>query len=101
MRKAVGHHPALRAPLQRVVADRRGSAQRSLDITGLQQMPTLIGLVRPDAGETIGLQLDADLDAVCLRGAAADLLLSRVRPVQNVFEFLDVMADLMRDHIGL
>src|SRR5882672_7815505 len=67
MGEAVRHYLALRTPLQRVVADCRGSPQRGLDITGLQQMPTLIGLVRPDAGEAIGLQLDLDLDAVCLR----------------------------------
>src|SRR5882724_9380970 len=53
MGETVRHHPPLRTPLQRVVADCRGSPQRSLDITGLQQMPTLIGLVRPDAGQAI------------------------------------------------
>src|SRR5882724_9179678 len=51
MGKAVRHHPTLRTPLQRVITDRGGSAQRGLDITGLQQMPALIGLVGPDAGE--------------------------------------------------
>src|SRR5712691_8837467 len=99
MREAVGHHPALRTPLQRVVANRRGGAQRGLDITGLQQMPTLIGLVRPDAGEAIGLQLDADLDAICLRRTAAGRLLGCMRPIQNLPEILHVMANLVRDHI--
>ena len=101
MGEAVGHNPPLRPPLQRVVANRRGSPQRGLDITRLQQMPALIGLVRPDAGEAIGLQLDANLDSICLRGTAADALLRRVRACQNFFEFLDVMADLMRNYIGL
>src|SRR5262245_64916538 len=53
--KAVRHHPALCAPLQRVVTDRRGGLQRGLDIAGLQQMPTFVRLVRPHAGKAVGL----------------------------------------------
>src|SRR5882724_11159496 len=53
MGKAVRHHPPLRTPLQRVVADCRSSTQCGLDITRLQQMPALIGFVCPDAGEEI------------------------------------------------
>src|SRR5437867_4780715 len=101
MCEAVRHHPALRAPLQRVVPDRGGGAQRGLDVARLQQMPALIGLVRPHAGETIGLQLDPDLDPVCLRGTSAGGLLSVVRARQNALEIVHVMADLVRDHIGL
>src|SRR5262245_1274827 len=101
MCEAIRHHPALRAPLQRVVTDRGGGAQRGLDVAGLQQMPALVGLVRPHACEAIGLQLDPDLDAVCFRRAPTRCLLSVVRPRQDALEILHVMADLVRDHIGL
>src|SRR5437867_5294046 len=101
MREAVRHHPALRAPLQRIVTDCGGGAQRGLDVTGLQQMPALIGLVRPHAGEAIGLQLDTDLDSVCFWRAPTGGLLSVVRLRQDALEILHVMTDLMRDHIGL
>src|SRR3954463_9806182 len=86
MGKAIGHHPALRTPLQCVVANRRGGPQRGLDIAGLQQMPAFIGLVCPDSGEAVGLQLDANLNGICLRRTAASGLLSSVRPCQNVLE---------------
>src|SRR5262245_2055529 len=83
MREAVRHHPALRAPLQRVVTDRRGGLQRGLDVAGLQQMPAFVRLVRPHAGKAVGLQLDTDLDAVCLRGAPACRLLGVMCPRQG------------------
>ena len=54
----------------------------------------------PDAGEAVGLQLDPHLDAVRLRLAAGRALrLLRLR--QDAEQVLHVMADLVRDHIGL
>src|SRR5437899_1763714 len=60
--EAVGHHPARRLALQRVVADRGRRGQRGIDVAGLEEArPLLLLAVDPDAGETIGLQLDLDL----------------------------------------
>ena len=55
---------------------------------------------RPDAGEAIGLQLDPHLNAVGL-GLAARRLLLLLHLRQDAEQVLHVMADLVRDHIGL
>ena len=62
-------------------------------------LPLLVGVVGPDAGETIGLQLDAHLDAVGRR-LAAGRLLRALRLGQNAEQILHVMADFVRDHVG-
>ena len=99
MGERVRHHIALRLLLQPIVADRRGGAHRGLDVAGLDQLPLLVGARRPDAGEAVGLQLDLDLQAVRLGlGQAALLLLHLGQDAELV---LHVMADLVRDHIGL
>ena len=66
MGERVRHHIALSLLLQAVIADRRGGAHRGLDVARLDQLPLLVGARRPDAGEAIGLQLDAHLQAVRL-----------------------------------
>ena len=56
--------------------------------------------LRPHAGETISLQLHLHLNVVRVRPAAGAAL-SLCRLGQNAEEILHVMANLMRDHIGL
>src|SRR5437763_17054932 len=73
MREAVGHDPALRPPLQRVVADRRRRAQRRLDIARLEKMPALVCFVGPETCQAIRLKLDPHLDAVCFGSFARGL----------------------------
>ena len=57
------------------------------------------GMMRPHAGEAIGLQLDPHLQAVGGRLAAGGALRRR-HLRQHAEQVLHVMADLMRDHIG-
>src|SRR5688572_29482007 len=51
--EAVGHHLALGFLLHHVVADRRRGLQRRLDVAWLQQLPSLLRVMRPDAAEAI------------------------------------------------
>ena len=54
---------------------------------------------RPHAGIAIGLKFDLDLDRIAFGLARAGLQL--VRLVERALQVLDVMADLVRDDIGL
>src|SRR3546814_15545755 len=54
---------------------------------------------RPDAGVAIGLQLQADLQRVALGLRSARLCLADL--VRNAADRLDMVADLVRDDIGL
>src|SRR5512135_899075 len=57
VREAFGHDPALGAALDRVVADRRRRRHGLFDVAGLEQL-AVVRVVRPYAGETVGLQLE-------------------------------------------
>ena len=98
MGEAVGHDIALRALLQRVVADLVGGVERLLDVARLEQT-LLVGVIGPDTGEAVGLQLDAHrkLVGIGLPHRPAHL----VELGQDADEVLHVMPDLVRDHIGL
>ena len=74
--------------------------KRGVDVAGLQQLPLLLGVMRPDAGEAVGLQLDAHLHAVGL-DLRAGRALRLLHLGQDAEQVLHVMADLVRDHIGL
>src|SRR6516165_5401984 len=62
-RRAVGkslrHDIALRSFLQRVIADLRRRVKRLVQVTRVENA-FLLGLTAPDAGEAVGLQLEAD-----------------------------------------
>jgi len=70
--EGVRHDIALRALHDLVVAHGRSCAQPFLKIAGIEQI-ALLGKVTPYAGVAVGLQLDADGDAVAF-GAAQPLL---------------------------
>src|SRR5215468_131628 len=95
MREGLGVDLASRLLLQPVVADRGRRGERLLDIAGLQQV-LAPGVVAPHAGEAVGLQLGAHRDVVALP-AAAELL----RPLLDAQQLLEVVADLVGEHIGL
>ena len=57
------------------------------------------GVIGPDAGEAVGLQLHAHLERVGLRLAHA--LARGLDLIGDAEQLLHVMADLMRDDIGL
>src|SRR5215208_1981479 len=104
LRRAVGegvrHHAALRTPLQSVVADRGCRLQRGVDVARLEEAVLLFSVVGPHAGEAVRLQFDAHLDLVGPPPRAWRLLRA-LRLLQNAEFILHVVADLMRDHIGL
>src|SRR5215471_222585 len=99
VRERVRHHIAARLLLQAVVPDRSSRTQCRLDVARLQQLPPLLGLVGPDASETISLQLDPHLDAIRRRPVEALLLLMRL--LQNAELVLHVVPDLVCDDVGL
>src|SRR5688572_24610057 len=56
----VGHDVPAGGLLDRVVADGRGGPEPLLEVAGLEDLPLLLCVVRPDAGEEVGLELEAD-----------------------------------------
>src|SRR5215469_369584 len=67
VRERIRHHIPLGSSLQRVIADRARGAQRGLDITLLEDVLGLIGMIRPYAREAVGLQLELHRQLVRLR----------------------------------
>src|SRR6516165_10564155 len=99
MCERVRNHITLRLPLQSIVADRGRSLHGCFNVPLFNKLPLLLGNVRPDAGEAVRLQFYADLQAVGLRLVHPPLLI--LYPLQNAELVLDVVTDLMRDHIRL
>ena len=99
MRKGVRHHEALALPLQPIIADRGSRLHRRFDVTRLDKLPLLLRVVRPYAGQTIGLQLDLHLQVIGRRPVA--LALDALYLRQDAEQVLHVMPDLVRDYIGL
>src|SRR5829696_2574973 len=101
MGEAVRHDPALRLALQAVVADRRGGGQRLLDVAVVDHLAATggVGAVGPDAGKAVGLQLDPHRQGIGV--ALAHALLHLLGLGADAQKVLDVMADLMGDHVGL
>ena len=93
--EALRDDAALRLFLQRVVADRLGSAHSLLDIASFQ----CAGPRCPYAGIAICLELDADLHLVAFGLPKARL--SCLGPVERALQVLDMMTDFMGDDIGL
>ena len=100
LRRAVGPglggDVALRLLLDHVVADGRGRAQALLHVARLED---LLVEVAVDAGEAVGLQLEADRVRVrlLLRARAP---LRRLHLVGDAEQVLDVVADLVGDDVG-
>ena len=71
VRELFRHDIALGLLLQPVIADGLGGGDRLLDVAGFQNVPFLIGVMGPDAGQKIGLEFQADGELVfAFRGAA-------------------------------
>lgn len=98
--KGVRPHLATGLALQVVIADGIGGVQRLLQITRLQPLQTPLGVVRPNSGQAVGLQLLAHQQAVVAFEALATLA-GGTDPGRDAEQRLHVMADLMGDHIGL
>ena len=99
MGERVRPHAALRLLLQGVVADVAGRVQGFLDVARLQPLQALLAVVRPHPRVAIRLQFLPHRQAIGAihRGAAATRL---VDLVEHAGQFLHVMADLVRDHVG-
>src|SRR5690606_34141542 len=97
--EALRHHIALRLLLQRVVADRAGGIERLFDVARFEHLTLRVGMMRPDTGETVGLQFDLHRDGVGLRLRQG--LLALVGIAEDADRVLHVMADLVCDDIGL
>src|SRR6185369_9725142 len=94
MGEAVGDDVTLALLLQAVVADGRSGIQCLVDVAGLDDLALLVGVIGPDAGKAIGLQLDANGDSVGATLAARHA----VYLVGDAEQMLHVMPDLMGDH---
>ena len=96
MGEAFRDDAALRLLLQRVVADRLRRAHAFLDIARLDAVAVAR---RPDARIAVRLKFQPDRSGIALRLAGA--LLDRRHLLGRTGQVLDMVADLMRDDIGL
>src|ERR1019366_3993308 len=85
-----------RHALQAVVPHGRRRIQAFLHFSGIQQF-SLIGRVSPDTRETVCLQFKVNREVV--RSSRIPFL-RRMYSLFDSDQFLDVVADLMREHIG-
>src|SRR5207247_1086042 len=95
VRERLRRHATLRPALQPIVADGRGGAQTFLEIARLENVTGAIGVVRPDPGEAVGLQLAPDRDR---RRPASSARVARAREPEQL---LNVVAHLVRDDVRL
>jgi uroporphyrinogen III methyltransferase / synthase len=93
VRERVGVHRAARAPLQPVVADRLGGRDRLLHVAGVELVEDR---PRPHARVAVRLQLHPHGQRVGIVGV---LLLQAPHLVVGPAQVLDVVTDLVRDHV--
>src|SRR5262245_15229659 len=89
---------ALRHALEAVVADRRRRPQALFGIARLEES-LLRAAMAPDPGEAVGLELEGDGELVAL--SLSDALAQGAHLLLDPEKVLDVMADLVSDHVGL
>jgi hypothetical protein len=99
VRECIRHDVTLRLSLQSIVANSRRCLHCSFDIASLNKLPFFLRPVRPNAGETICLQLHPDLHAIGVGLAHATLRLLHLG--QQPKQILHVVTDLVRNHVGL
>ena len=73
--------------------------ERFVDVARFDDVLGCVGVMRPDAGEKIGLQLQPDRELVVF--GLADAAARSLHFVRDAEQVLHVMADLMRDDVGL
>lgn len=74
MRERIRHDLARGLLLQAVVADGRRRVQRLLRVARFEDAPHPFRVMRPDAGEKVGLEIEPHRQAVGLRLAQPDAL---------------------------
>ena len=98
MGEAVGHHVALPSLLQRVVADRGGGGQRLLDVACLEQsLSARVWFAQMPAKQSACSSV-LHRDRVGLGLADRCWRCARRQDAEHV---LHVVADLVREHVGL
>ena len=98
MSEAVGDDGAARLPLQPIIANGGRGRHRLLQVILVQIVVPRLHLVRPHAGQAIGHQLGLDRYRIALIRV---LLFRRLNFRQQPHQVLHVMADLVRDHVGI
>src|SRR5271166_5460407 len=102
-RSAVGegvwNHVALGLLLQGVIANGRRRAKPRFDIAFLENVPFPLGVVSPDAGVIVGLELEHHRKPVGIFLANPALQLGDL--LAGPEQVLNMVADLMSNHIGL
>src|SRR5215813_2821761 len=99
MCESIGHDIALTPPLQPIVTDSGCRLHGSFDIARLDEPPLFLCVVRPHPGKAVGLQLNSNLDLITLSRIHTALRL--LYPRWDAKQILHVVADLVRDPIGL
>src|SRR5262245_54350940 len=65
--EGIGHNVTLRLPLQSIIPDGGCRLQCRVHVSRFDEVPLCLASVGPDASQTIGLQLNSDLQTVGLR----------------------------------
>src|SRR3954454_9004502 len=99
MCKRIGDREASRLLLQLVVANGICATQRFFDIARVEEVEPLLGVMGPNTGEKISLQLESHRQAVSLLATCA--LAGSGYLVGDTEQLLHVMADLVRDYVRL
>src|SRR3954447_7333895 len=97
VRERLGVDPALRLLLDPVIPDRGGGRQALLQVAAFEDA-AVIGRAGPDAGEAIGLELEAHGEGIRVIRVVLALLPNLSLDPELL---LDVVAELVRDHVGL
>jgi hypothetical protein len=97
MGERIGLNLARRCFLDAIVTNRGSSSDCFVYIAGFKNV-SLLGRVSPDSGEAVGLQFEADRKLIALVWIFSHRSLHLTF---NPEHLLDVMPDLVRQHIGL
>src|SRR3990170_6903688 len=99
MGESVRHDIALRLFLDAIVADGARRVESLFDVAGLDDVLGLLGVIGPDAGKTVGLELHAHLERIAF--SLVHALAQGLDLIGDAQELLHVMADLMGEDVGL
>ena len=99
MGKGVGCDVTAGLLLQAVVTNGTGRPEPFLEISRFQQLPSAIGVMRPDTSKTVCLQFQSNRRGIgfCLR----HLTPGRLDLARYAQEILNMMSHLMSDDVGL
>jgi hypothetical protein len=98
--RGVPHDIALCPPLKAIVPEGRNRLKCRFNVPRLNELgPLLLRAVRPEAGETVSLQFDAYPHTISFR--LVHWALGLLHLGHDPEQVLNMMANLVSDHIGL